>query len=402
MLASSQQFCVKWNSYSSNLQNVFPRLLTSEHFVDITLACEGQMIKCHKVVLSACSTYFENLLIHNPCQHPIIFMKDMKHREVQALVDFMYKGEVNVSQEELNSLLRAAEALQIRGLCGSDHSNVGNQQNSPRQQVGENRLPAVSLPHDTVLSGRESPPFKRRRTVAEEQEQTSKVAPSQNNRASIGSSSSLMEVNNLPVAATPSSHNTFLETDSYSDHVENKKVIKQELDMENCYIEGEVEADGPDEDYGFEHQDDSDSNNREDVLPAPSLDQPGPSGLMSGQGIAALDKATSAVESGLPLDVHSALNYAYLSMRPPHKQYSPKALNQAVEDFQTGKFNSIRACARHHGVPMTTLHYRVKLKLRHSEVWDCQHWCTQMSSISSEFERHVRIQGQASCRLLWM
>lgn len=75
-----------------------------------------------------------------------------------------------------------------------------------------------------------------------------------------------------------------------------------------------------------------------------------------------------AVESGLPLDVHSALNYAYLSMRPPHKQYSPKALNQAVEDFQTGKFNSIRACARHHGVPMTTLHYRVKLKLRHSEV----------------------------------
>ncbi|KDR13085.1 Protein bric-a-brac 2, partial [Zootermopsis nevadensis] len=222
MLASSQQFCVKWNSYSSNLQNVFPRLLTSEHFVDITLACEGQMIKCHKVVLSACSTYFENLLIHNPCQHPIIFMKDMKHREVQALVDFMYKGEVNVSQEELNSLLRAAEALQIRGLCGSDHSNVGNQQNSPRQQVGENRLPAVSLPHDTVLSGRESPPFKRRRTVAEEQEQTSKVAPSQNNRASIGSSSSLMEVNNLPVAATPSSHNTFLETDSYSDHVENK------------------------------------------------------------------------------------------------------------------------------------------------------------------------------------
>ncbi|XP_021931806.1 centrosome-associated zinc finger protein CP190-like isoform X9 [Zootermopsis nevadensis] len=340
MLASSQQFCVKWNSYSSNLQNVFPRLLTSEHFVDITLACEGQMIKCHKVVLSACSTYFENLLIHNPCQHPIIFMKDMKHREVQALVDFMYKGEVNVSQEELNSLLRAAEALQIRGLCGSDHSNVGNQQNSPRQQVGENRLPAVSLPHDTVLSGRESPPFKRRRTVAEEQEQTSKVAPSQNNRASIGSSSSLMEVNNLPVAATPSSHNTFLETDSYSDHVENKKVIKQELDMENCYIEGEVEADGPDEDYGFEHQDDSDSNNREDVLPAPSLDQPGPSGLMSGQGIAALDKATS-VFSNWPPRVR------------PYRQYTNDSLWAALMAVKCG--GSVYRASKEHGIPRKTL-----------------------------------------------
>ncbi|XP_021931803.1 centrosome-associated zinc finger protein CP190-like isoform X7 [Zootermopsis nevadensis] len=349
MLASSQQFCVKWNSYSSNLQNVFPRLLTSEHFVDITLACEGQMIKCHKVVLSACSTYFENLLIHNPCQHPIIFMKDMKHREVQALVDFMYKGEVNVSQEELNSLLRAAEALQIRGLCGSDHSNVGNQQNSPRQQVGENRLPAVSLPHDTVLSGRESPPFKRRRTVAEEQEQTSKVAPSQNNRASIGSSSSLMEVNNLPVAATPSSHNTFLETDSYSDHVENKKVIKQELDMENCYIEGEVEADGPDEDYGFEHQDDSDSNNREDVLPAPSLDQPGPSGLMSGQGIAALDKATSGM--GLSALVHSNV-FDQFGIRTT-RSYSRSSLLQALMDVKKGE--SIYSSAKVHGIPRKTL-----------------------------------------------
>jgi hypothetical protein len=150
-------------------------------------------------------------------------MKDMKHWEVQALVDFMYKGEVNVSQEELNSLLVAAEALQIRGLCGSDNSNVGKQQNSPRQQVDENRLPAVSLPHDTVLSGRESPPFKRRRPVAEDREQTSKVASSQNNRASLGAApSSLMEVNSLSAASALSSHNTSSEADTYSDDAENK------------------------------------------------------------------------------------------------------------------------------------------------------------------------------------
>lgn len=113
MGSQSQQFCVRWNSYQSNLQNTFPKLLTSEHFVDVTIACEGQMVKCHKVVLSACSTYFEQLLSHNPCQHPIIFMKDMRFWEVRALVDFMYRGEVNVTQEELNSLLRAAEALQV-------------------------------------------------------------------------------------------------------------------------------------------------------------------------------------------------------------------------------------------------------------------------------------------------
>ncbi|XP_065343976.1 protein bric-a-brac 1-like isoform X3 [Cloeon dipterum] len=124
MGSSSQQFCVRWNSYQSNLQNVFPKLLVNENFVDVTLACEGQMVKCHKVVLSACSTYFEQLLSQNPCQHPIIFMKDMRFWEVRALVDFMYRGEVNVTQEELNSLLRAAEALQIRGLYGNEQQKV--------------------------------------------------------------------------------------------------------------------------------------------------------------------------------------------------------------------------------------------------------------------------------------
>ncbi|CAG9814991.1 unnamed protein product [Phaedon cochleariae] len=120
MVTPPQQFCVRWNSYQTNLQNAFPKLLTSEHFVDVTLACENEMLKCHKVVLSACSTYFEKLLLENPCQHPIIFMKDMKFSEMQSLVDFMYKGEVNVTQDDLPSLLKSAEALQIRGLCGSD------------------------------------------------------------------------------------------------------------------------------------------------------------------------------------------------------------------------------------------------------------------------------------------
>ncbi|KAJ9594963.1 hypothetical protein L9F63_013747 [Diploptera punctata] len=222
MQATSQQFCVKWNSYSSNLQNVFPRLLTSEHFVDITLACEGQMIKCHKVVLSACSNYFEKLLVQNPCQHPIIFMKDMKHWEIQALVDFMYKGEVNVSQDELNSLLVAAEALQIRGLCGSDQSN---QQNLMKDQMSsENRIPTVSLPHDTVLSGRESPPFKRRRNGNEEQiiPLTHNNSSSNNNRASlVPTSTSALEVNPVPSIASTSQNNPS-ETELYPDHIENK------------------------------------------------------------------------------------------------------------------------------------------------------------------------------------
>ncbi|XP_046979729.1 protein bric-a-brac 1-like isoform X7 [Schistocerca americana] len=112
------EVCLRWNSYHSNMQATFPSLLTNEQFVDVTLACEGRSIKCHKVILSACSSYFEGLLSENPCQHPIVLMKDLRYWEVQALVDFMYRGEVNVGQDKLPSLLAAAEALQIKGLAG--------------------------------------------------------------------------------------------------------------------------------------------------------------------------------------------------------------------------------------------------------------------------------------------
>ncbi|KAF6201159.1 hypothetical protein GE061_005606 [Apolygus lucorum] len=115
--ASPQQFCLRWNNYQSNLTNVFDQLLQSESFVDVTLACDGHSVKAHKMVLSACSPYFQSLFFDNPCQHPIVILKDIKWPELKAVVEFMYKGEINVSQEQIGPLLKVAESLKIRGLA---------------------------------------------------------------------------------------------------------------------------------------------------------------------------------------------------------------------------------------------------------------------------------------------
>lgn len=112
-----QQFCLRWNNYQSNLTNVFDQLLQNESFVDVTLACDGNSIKAHKMVLSACSPYFQSLFFDNPCQHPIVIMRDVKWPELTAVVEFMYKGEINVRQEQIAPLLRVAEMLKIRGLA---------------------------------------------------------------------------------------------------------------------------------------------------------------------------------------------------------------------------------------------------------------------------------------------
>uniref|UniRef100_A0A182PEL8 BTB domain-containing protein n=1 Tax=Anopheles epiroticus TaxID=199890 RepID=A0A182PEL8_9DIPT len=128
----AQQFCVRWNSHLGSLGAAFPQLLAGQRFVDVTLACEGHQVHCHRLVLAACSTYFENLLGENPCKHPIIILpRDIKLWAIQALVDFMYKGEVNVSQAGLPDLMKCAEILKIRGLCGSDAALNLNQVHSP-------------------------------------------------------------------------------------------------------------------------------------------------------------------------------------------------------------------------------------------------------------------------------
>ncbi|KAH8240055.1 hypothetical protein KR032_010735 [Drosophila birchii] len=116
-VGDNQQFCLRWNNYQSNLTNVFDELLQSESFVDVTLSCEGQSIKAHKMVLSACSPYFQALFYDNPCQHPIIIMRDVSWSDLKALVEFMYKGEINVCQDQINPLLKVAETLKIRGLA---------------------------------------------------------------------------------------------------------------------------------------------------------------------------------------------------------------------------------------------------------------------------------------------
>ncbi|KAG1658585.1 Protein bric-a-brac 2 [Nymphon striatum] len=122
---ANQQFCLKWNNHQGNLVSVFDNLLSSESFVDVTLACEGSNIKAHKVVLSACSPFFEEVLKNNPCKHPIIILKDMKFFDLKTIIQFMYKGEVNVSQDHLSALLKTAESLQVKGLA---EVNAGDSQ----------------------------------------------------------------------------------------------------------------------------------------------------------------------------------------------------------------------------------------------------------------------------------
>lgn len=114
---AQQQFCLKWNNYQSNMSEVFQNMLMTENMVDVTVACEGASLKAHKMVLAACSPFFQTLFMTNPCKHPIVILKDVRFIDLKAIIDFMYRGEVNVSQDQLSALLKTAETLKVKGLA---------------------------------------------------------------------------------------------------------------------------------------------------------------------------------------------------------------------------------------------------------------------------------------------
>ncbi|XP_065584959.1 protein tramtrack, beta isoform-like isoform X2 [Artemia franciscana] len=118
-----KEFCLKWNNYTDVYKGNFATLLNREHFTDVTLSCDNQSIKCHRLVLSACSSYFENVLINNSHSHPIIILKDVKFCDIQALVKFIYTGEVTVAQAQFNSLLSLADMLKVTGLADPGESS---------------------------------------------------------------------------------------------------------------------------------------------------------------------------------------------------------------------------------------------------------------------------------------
>jgi BTB/POZ domain len=133
----SEKFCLQWNDHSKILVSLLHEFLGKESLLDVTLAAEGHLLRVHRLILCACSPYFEasdhfwtyivnSFILNILCtqamlsneseKHAIVYMKDVKFDDLKALVNFMYKGEVTVVQEQLASFMSTAESLQIKGL----------------------------------------------------------------------------------------------------------------------------------------------------------------------------------------------------------------------------------------------------------------------------------------------
>ena len=126
-MQKAEKLCLQWNDFKENVNEAFKGLRSDTEFTDVTLACEdGQQIEAHKVILSSFSPFFKNLLKKNKHPFPLIYMRGLKIEDLTAILDFLYVGEANVYQENLDLFLSLAEELKLKGLTGNVDVNESN------------------------------------------------------------------------------------------------------------------------------------------------------------------------------------------------------------------------------------------------------------------------------------
>ena len=128
----AEKLCLQWSDFKDNVNSAFGNLREDKDFSNVILACEdGQQVEAHKVILAASNPFFQKLVRQNKHRHPLIYMRRIKSDDLLAIVDFLYSGEANVYQENLDSFLTISEEVQLRGLMGeSDSDRRANSEDS--------------------------------------------------------------------------------------------------------------------------------------------------------------------------------------------------------------------------------------------------------------------------------
>ena len=153
-MAISEKLCLRWNDFQENVSTAFRDLRNDSEFTDVTLAFEdGHQVEAHKVILSASSPLFQNLLKKNKHAHPLIYMRGMKSEDLMAILDFLYYGEVNIYQDSLDIFLNIAEEMKLKGLNSGEKAGGGGEYvENPPKHVGNPTIPNTVMQRKNDMS----------------------------------------------------------------------------------------------------------------------------------------------------------------------------------------------------------------------------------------------------------
>ena len=166
---SGQKFDLTWQTFSSHAREMFRELLGSNQFADVSLVCDDlTKIQAHRIVLSACSSVFREILQGHKEGHPIIYLRGVQPREMESLLQFMYNAETSFNEDRLNEFLRVAKDLDIKEIAenvdltdeSSSATYNGQATDSVTERLNENRnetrniSPPTRRPSNPTITGK--------------------------------------------------------------------------------------------------------------------------------------------------------------------------------------------------------------------------------------------------------
>jgi len=117
----SEKFCLKWNDFHSNVSKSFGVLRTEDYLQDVTLVgVDHKQISAHKLVLSACSEYFKDIFKNNKHSNPLLCLDGINNQDLNNILDYIYNGEVQIYQDDLERFLNIAQRLKLQGLLSDN------------------------------------------------------------------------------------------------------------------------------------------------------------------------------------------------------------------------------------------------------------------------------------------
>ena len=153
---SNNLLALVWNQFQVNAPHTFLQLWNNQDFTDVTLATvDDQQIRAHKVILSSGSLFFQNIFLKHPHQNPLLYLKDVRYKDLELIIEFIYTGQCNVEHVELEHFLSVGRDLRVIGLLEETYPNE-----------------IQNLREDNVTEGNE---FQRSNTIDTSFEETSKA-----------------------------------------------------------------------------------------------------------------------------------------------------------------------------------------------------------------------------------
>ena len=149
---NSDKLCFKWDEFSENMRSTLKEERHISDLTDVTLVCEDEtQIEAHKLILARGSTLFSNLLRLKKGPSCIFYMKGIKGKQLEAVVDFLYNGEVNIYEDDIDNFLTNAEEFQLKGLIGLKESEFGKQKTLRENDI-KIKIPTKSQEHPNEIN----------------------------------------------------------------------------------------------------------------------------------------------------------------------------------------------------------------------------------------------------------